>query len=321
MTTNPKILRSLRLVSVFVLWIVVCVLGVLFGSTETLDQTILFELRIPRVILSSAVGAGLALAGLLLQALFSNPLCDPYTMGISAWSAVGAVLGLAIGIPQASSFSLTAILGGLACLFFLFGFAASKKVSLNTFVLAGVMLGFLGSGLLSIVLVFSDQQGLQNAILWLMGDLSRAQHGSAVFLAGVVVVFYIAFLTQHKALDVLMLGEEFARSVGLETRKTRTLIVIASSFLVSFCVSSAGIIGFIGLVVPHLFRRAWGGGSALHRHLIPLCGFGGAAFLVGSDLISRVLDSSMEIPVGIITSILGAPLFLFLLLKDPRLSR
>jgi iron complex transport system permease protein len=273
-------------------------------------------LRLPRVLLASAVGMALGISGAALQALFSNPLCEPYTLGVSSGSALGAVVGVAFGLEWiVAGLAGTAFAGALFFTWILYMISrrASKDGSGHlTLLLAGVMLGFLGSSLVALTMAISDSRGIQGAIVWLLGDLSRARLSGAVFSTLSVFGLGIAIWNHRKELDALLMGEEQAATLGVNVTSARKRIVLLLSLMIAVSVAAGGMIGFVGLVVPHFVRRISG---SLHYHLLPLAAIWGATVLILADVVARVAASPYELPVGAVTAVLGAPLALWVILQ------
>lgn len=298
-------------------WALSLFLALKFGAVDELDVEVIFQLRMPRAILASAIGMGLAVAGAALQALFANPLCEPYTMGISSGSALGAVLGITLGLNWTfAGLTGTAFLGALCFASILYFLSLSIARENLTLLLAGVMLGFLGSSLVALWMAMADANGIQGAMFWLLGDLSRARvFGSSVAFVFVAVLSF-AVWTQWRSLDALLMGEEGALALGISVTRVRRRIILLTSLLVGACVSAGGMIGFIGLVVPHFVRHLVG---SLHFRLIPLAAIWGATALTLADVLARMLARPYEVPVGVVTALIGAPLFLWVMLKRRRI--
>ncbi|MGK5089333.1 iron ABC transporter permease [Bdellovibrionota bacterium FG-2] len=293
--------------------IVSCTLALRFGSVFDADPEIIYQLRLPRVLLAIAVGMGLSVAGACLQALFSNPLCEPYTLGISSGAALGAVIGTTLGgFWVFSGLAITAFIGALVFTAILYFVSIRPGNSALTLLLSGVMMGFFGSGLVALWMALADSNGIQSAVLWLLGDLSRARMGGACVTLLFSLLFSVILWLRSKQLDVLLMGEEDARSLGIEVSHLRRRVIFVVSLLVSFCVSASGMIGFLGLLVPHLVRRRVG---ALHGKMLPLCAVWGATLLVIADMLARISVRPFELPVGVVTALVGAPVFLWILLK------
>jgi len=285
----------------------------MFGSTNSREWAVLWDLRLPRVILSAAVGAGLAVSGAVLQAVFSNPLCEPYTLGISSGAALGAVIGSTFGLDLSfAGLTGAGFVGAAVFSMMLLGVSMRRNVGIFGLLLTGVMLGFIGSSLVALWMALSDPSGVQGAILWLMGDLTRARPIGAWVSLVISVVLIMSIWSRSADLDALLTGEESALSLGVSVRTLRRAVVFITSLLIGVCVSGAGMIGFVGLVVPHLVRRTSG---SLHGRLIPMVAVWGAISVMGADLVARVVLRPYELPVGVVTALIGAPAFLWIMLR------
>ena len=284
-----------------------------FGASD-LSPDEIFDLRLPRVVLAFGVGAALSLSGAILQALFANPLCEPYTLGISSGSALGAVMGATLGWGvNTYGFSSAAFLGGLIFALILYFFSSRHLMSKTALLLAGVMLSFVGSSLVAVWMALADPSGIQGALVWLLGDLSRARLDGSIVLLGIVIVILGRLVYTSRAYDALLLGDETALSVGVDLQKLRREAILLSSILTGLSVSAAGMIGFIGLLIPHVVRRTSG---SLHRFVFPVGALLGGATLVFSDLLARIVARPYELPVGVVTSLIGAPVFLIFMLRS-----
>jgi iron complex transport system permease protein len=288
------------------------------GAMEWRDivtqPSLLWELRGARALLAIAVGGALAVSGALLQVLFSNPLCEPYTLGISSGAALGAVLAGSLGAHWVIEGVALGSLGGALLFVLPLGVLASRReVSGQSLLLAGVMLGFFGSSLVALVMALHASSGVAQALVWLLGDLSRATTIGSLISIALMILATGWVLRRHAELDTLLLGERPARAVGVEVDGLRREVLAVSSILVAVGVATSGMIGFVGLMVPHLVRRQAG---SLHRNVLPLCVLWGAVTVLVSDLLGRLLFAPREIPVGVITALVGAPLY-FLWLRGP----
>lgn len=296
-------------------WAIAMMANLNTGPIHQIDLDLLLSLRLPRALLSSGVGIGLAVAGTALQALFTNPLCEPYTLGISSGSALGAVIGLSLGFEAViAGLAGSAFLGASIFSIILYLIAHRMKQGNSTLLLSGIMLGFFGSSLVALWMALSDPNGIQGILYWLLGDLSRARlEGSLITLVG---IFILSILTwrHSRAMDALLMGEEGALSLGISITETRRKIIILSSLIVSLCVSSSGMIGFVGLVIPHFARKLVG---SLHIRLLPLAAILGATSLTFSDSLARIIARPYELPVGVITALMGVPIFLWIMLQNP----
>jgi iron complex transport system permease protein len=276
------------------------------------------ELRIPRLILGLGVGAGLSLAGLVLQTVLTNPLAEPYTLGIASGAAFGAAVGVSLHaaswIPGVNP---GALLGaGLGVLLLSRTGGAARHAAGESVILVGVMLSLLFASLLSIWMSMADPLGVQSVNFWLLGDLSRAGTAQASLLLILVLLAGAGFFVFSRNLDAFLFGEDLVESFGVSRLRTRKISILVASVLTALCVSLAGMIGFVGLMVPHLVRR-WLGVQR-HFHLIPFSLICGATLLVTGDSLARAVGNPHELPVGAVTSLAGAPVFLFLFLGKRR---
>ena len=280
------------------------------------EYSILFNIRLPRVLLGFAVGGSLSLAGVLLQGMFRNPLVEPYTLGISGGAALGVCLSLVfkisrIGGPFTMPFS--GFLGAMLVVFFLYTLSVKRgMLKIQGLLLTGVMISFISSALMMLLMAIARTEDLQGIIYWIMGSLEEPdwlliKMAIVIALAGLAISYLLCL-----KLNALALGEDEARHLGIDTEKTKRYIFIIASLLTGYAVSVAGIIGFIGLVVPHFVRILVG-----HDHRILLaCSFlAGAIFLIVCDTLARTIIAPIELPVGIITGILGGTLFIYALSK------
>jgi ABC-type Fe3+-siderophore transport system permease subunit len=303
-----------RILWIFTLatFVLVLLLSLNLGAVSGASSEIVVQLRVPRVLGAIGVGAALALAGALLQAIFANPLCEPYTLGVSSGGAVGAVLGSVLGLGWSPlGLSGASFLGAGTFVLILLAIGQRLRFSSTAVLLSGVMLGFLGSSLVAIAMVVSDPQGLQGALFWLLGDLSRMTYPTAILVTLVTAVFGLLAWVRAKDFDVLLFGEQEALGFGVDPRSTRRFGVLVASLVVGVSVGTAGMIGFIGLIVPHLVRRAVG---SFHANVLPLSLVWGSTVLMASDLIARSVAAPLELPVGVMTAFLGAPAFLWIFL-------
>ena len=283
------------------------------GASRGLDWVWIRELRLPRTLLAFGVGSALAVSGAILQALFKNPLCEPYTLGVSSGATLGAVIGGSLGL-NALFFGLSpsALAGAGIFSWILLLASRSRSLSTSTLLLVGVMLSFLGSSLVAVWMALAEPAGVQAAVSWLLGDLSRAETVNAVPTLITVISVIAVLLREHRGLDALLLGEEEATAIGVDLKRFRIRAIIWTSLLVSLAVSLSGTIGFIGLIVPQLIRRT---GSALHFRVLPLSALAGGTVVILADTVARTVMAPYELPVGVVTAVVGAPFFIFLLLR------
>ncbi|MFP4214223.1 MAG: FecCD family ABC transporter permease [Desulfohalobiaceae bacterium] len=308
-------------------------LGISFGSTgelgssllqallqgrelEELQLTIIFELRLPRVILAALVGATLGTGGLVFQALLRNPLAEPYILGISGGSAVGAVLGMMLGLAFFPGVTALAFAGSLLTLFLVVVLAGRGQMRQeSSLLLAGVMVNAFCSAIITFLISMTQHSKLQGILFWLMGDLSQAVpvHVLGLFLL-LLPCFFLIFLWA-KPMNLLQFGQQEAKSMGVNVTWISLGLLVVTSLAVSATVCLVGLVGFVGLLIPHLLRLLLG---PEHRVLVPACVLGGGAFMVGCDLLARTISSQGELPVGVITALIGAPAFVFFLYRSSK---
>ena len=276
------------------------------------EKTILFSIRLPRIIFAGIVGAALSTAGVVFQALLRNPLADPYILGVSGGSAVGAITGIIIG-AGCVTFSVPALafLGAVLTVVLVFVIGnRNGRLDSNTLLLAGVIVNAFFSAVIMFFISISSNADLHNITFWLMGDISLADGNKimlmSLFLAiGAGVVYCYA-----RPLNLIVAGEETAMQLGVNVKRTKIVLFFAGSLMTAVAVSFTGIIGFVGLVIPHMMRMMFG---TDHRLLLPASFLFGASFLVIADTVARVIFPGMELPVGAITALCGAPYFIYLL--------
>lgn len=279
-------------------------------------ETVVFDIRLPRVILAALVGAALAPAGAVFQGLFRNPLADPYLIGISAGAGLGATAAIAFGVQMRwgglGAVALFAFVGAMAATGLVYGLSKiGGRTSVATLLLAGVALGaFLSS--VTTFLMFRTQDAFQTVHIvgWLMGSFALSNWSRVQLLAPAVVVVGILLWTYAHRMNVLQLDDDQAKQLGVPVERTRLVLITAASLVTAAAVAVSGVIGFVGLIVPHAVRLVWGPD---HRFLIPMSALVGGIFLVFADGIARSLLSPTELPVGVVTAFCGAPFFLYLL--------
>ncbi|WP_448071581.1 putative F420-0 ABC transporter permease subunit [Georgenia yuyongxinii] len=281
-----------------------------------IQDAIIWQGRAPRVLAAAAVGAGLAVVGAVMQALTRNPLADPYLLGVSSGASVGAVLVLVLGLSAA--LPVAAFLGALAALVVTLALAARRDGGLSPVrtVLAGVAVAQLGSAVVSFVIFWSATGDSYREILsWLMGSLGGATWSEAWLAVGATAVVGTFLAAQGRTLDAFTFGDVSAASLGIAVTRTRWVLLGAGALLTALLVAVAGSIGFVGLVVPHAVRLLVGG---RHHRLLPVAALGGAIFLLLADTVSRSMFEPRELPVGILTAAIGAPVFAVLLRRRGR---
>ena len=286
------------------------------GDEAGLLGDIIWRLRLPRVMLAALVGATLSLGGLVFQALLRNPLAEPYILGVSGGSAIGAIVGILMGLARFPGVWATAFAGSMITLALLFFMASGRSLSRShSLLLSGVMVNAFCSAVIMFLLSMAQDNRLHNILFWLMGDLSSATNDKVLGLAATVLPCFVIIFIRSQSMNLLTLGSDMAHSMGVNIKRTTALLLIVTSLMVSATVSYCGLVGFVGLVIPHLLRILLGPD---HRLLTSACVLGGASFMVVCDILARSLSAQGEIPVGVITALVGAPLFIFLLRKSQR---
>ncbi|MBE3655396.1 vitamin B12 ABC transporter permease BtuC [Vibrio navarrensis] len=285
-----------------------------FSTLSSFEVKLLVDLRLPRLIAALAIGAALAVSGATLQVLLGNVLAEPGVLGISGGASLAMVIAMFFlpAMPTPSVFMISAILGALVFTLLLVGMARAMLLSTSRMLLVGVALGILSGAAVTWAFYFSDDLSLRQLMYWLMGSISGASwHHHLVTLVLLPVLLWLC--SQGKVLDKLMLGETHAAQLGLDVHKIRWQLILAVSVLIGCAVALGGIISFVGLVVPHLLRLAFG---SENRFLLPLSALAGAALLVFSDIGARTLLDSAELPLGVLTTTIGAPVFIWMLLRS-----
>jgi len=284
------------------------------------DRIILFETRLPRVLLAAIVGGALAIAGASLQGLLRNPLAEPHIIGVSGGAALGAVIAVVAGgrsaFAQTYLLPVAASLGALVSMFVIYRLAlVNGRLQPYVLLLAGVVYNAFAGALIMFVNSITDHYQAYGILFWLMGSLSTHGYGLVV-TAGVYVAVGVAWILRDaRHLNLLSLGEESALQLGVDVPRVRRSVFFASALLVGAVVSVSGMIGFVGLIVPHVVRLLLG---ADHRLLLPASLLGGAIFLVCADTVARSAFGAVELPVGVITAMCGGPFFIYLLQRDGR---
>lgn len=275
------------------------------------QQAILWQIRLPRIWLAGAVGAALATAGAAYQALLRNPLAEPYLLGISNGAAIGTMLAMLFLGVTAGARTALAMLGASVTTFAVYRLARSATgATPERLILAGVIVTSLLSSIIVFATTLLDATRLRSFTFWLLGDLSNATPDALRLLLPSVALGALLLLSQARALNLLMLGERDAFDLGVEVRRVRLLVFVAASLLVGASVAAGGSVGYVGLVVPHLVRLAWGGDNRL---VLPASLLVGALFVIVADTLARTLIAPRELPVGAVTALIGAPLFIYLL--------
>jgi len=289
----------------------------LTGASGVSRSVIVLEVRLPRVLLAFLVGASLAAVGVALQALLRNPLADPYILGVSSGAALGAVLALQMGIGWAfagfSALHLFAFLGAGATIVTMYRVVVTEgRVPVHTLLLAGVIINAIISALILFITSVSDSTSAFRMFFWLMGNLTTLGYSGLGALAVLVAVGIGLLCGQARNLNLLALGEEAARGLGLAVERVKLLIFLTTALVTGAVVAVSGLIGFVGMVVPHAMRMVLG---ADHRLLLPAAALFGGVFLMVADTVARSLLAPTELPVGVITALCGGPFFIYLLIR------
>ncbi|KOP77871.1 ABC transporter permease [Lysinibacillus sp. FJAT-14745] len=289
-------------------------------AADETPANILWKIRLPRVLLAGLVGASLAIAGAAFQGLLKNPLADPYTLGVSSGASVGAVMTIffSISIPVVGHFTLPifSMIGAILTMVAVMGFAriVDRSLKMETLILTGVIFSsFLGS-LISLMIALSGEE-LRQVVGWLLGSVSMRGWPYVQMIIPFVIIGSIMLWTQRRELNVLLYGEERAKHLGVNVKRSKYIILVGGSMLTGAAVAVSGTIGFVGLVVPHMTRMVWGSD---HRHLLPLSFLNGATLLIICDLIARTIIMPRELPIGVITAFIGAPVFSYIFYKQRR---
>jgi len=288
----------------------------LFSRTDSgpsQSALIIFELRLPRTLLAMIAGAALAVGGVVMQTLFRNPLAEPGLVGVSAGASMGAVLALWLGFNSFAVTSLSAWFGALAASW-LAWWVAKRNAMPSQLLLAGVAINALVISLVSLLMSLSDDQTLRSIVFWSLGSLARAQLEPVLAVGFLVLLVLVGLQRQSQSLNVLLLGSHQARHVGLHVDRFRTQLIVMTALLVAPVVALTGVISFVGLVVPNILRLRMG---TDHRGLLPAAACLGAMAVLLADLLCRVIVQPAELPVGVITSLVGAPFFIYMLWRRP----
>ncbi|MEA4960456.1 FecCD family ABC transporter permease [Lutispora sp.] len=291
------------------------IIEIVFMGQETDNKVILIDIRMPRVIISAVLGAGLSVVGGVMQGVFKNPLVDSYTLGMSSGAALGAVLSIVtgIGIFGYGTTGAFAFLGAVSSLFFVYHISKTKnRVSINSLLLSGVAVSYFLSSIISFIMMLNRNK-IEQIVFWTMGSLSSATWQKLIFSSSFILPGILALCFFSRELNIMSLGEESAHYMGVDVEKLKYILLVICSLIVGAVVSTGGTIGFLGLVAPHIVRLIWGSDN---RKLIPYSAIMGAAILMLSDTLGRVLIQPSEIPVGVMTSIMGGPFFVFLLRRQ-----
>jgi len=291
------------------------IIDIITGSMPKDDPTrlIIFRIRLPRILLAGLVGFALSLGGVVFQAILRNPLADPFVLGVSSGSAFGAVSAMILGFGFSLGIPLMSFAGALftICLVMMIG-ARNIGVESFTILLTGVIINAFFTAIIMFFISISADDRLHTMLFWLYGDLSQCKYSQLFIIAPFVLIASIILYGFSKDLNIITTGEENAAQLGVEVETVKKASLVIVSLIMGLVVAFSGLIGFVGLIVPHLARMAF---HSDHRLLIPVASIGGAIFLIAADTLARTIVSPSELPVGVITAFLGAPFFIILLKK------
>lgn len=317
----------------FILLLVCVFAGISIGSTgggfkwvwnsitgkvevDSMLNTIIWRIRFPRVIMAVLVGATLSLGGLVFQALLRNPLAEPYILGISGGSAIGAIIGILAGLSLFPGVSFLAFSGSIVILVLILAMSSGQTfLKRDSLLLSGVMVNAFCAAVIMFLISMAQDSKIHNIMFWLMGDLSMIEMRHVGALALILLPCFVIIFVFSNSMNLMLLGKEMAQSMGVNIRVVTITLLITTSLMVSATVSNCGLLGFVGLVMPHLLRLTFGPD---HRILVPACVLAGGSYMVLCDLLARSLPQQGEMPVGVITAMIGAPLFIFLLKRSSR---
>jgi iron complex transport system permease protein len=284
------------------------------GVINEENRTILLSIRLPRILLAIVVGGGLSVAGVVFQALLRNPLAEPFILGVSSGGTLGAVIAITFGIGlSVVSVPVFAFVGSLIVMLIVYNIAQRYgRLNPTTLLLVGIMTGAFFNAIILLTVALRHQEA-RGALLWLMGNLASADFNSLLVVAPFVLFAVVVIFIFSRSYNLIAIGEETAANLGLEVEKFKRLSYLLASMITGLVVSVSGVIGFIGLLIPHICRMMFGSDNRL---VIPVSFFMGAIFLVIVDMVARTIISPAEIPVGAVTAAVGAPLFIWLLSRD-----
>ncbi len=312
-TANISFFESLRIICARIPFV-----GKVFFSDpiNEVHSLIIWDVRVPRLLAAAIIGMGLSVSGATYQGMFINPLADPYVLGVSSGAALGAALAIAAGFESGiMGFGLSsaaAFIFSLLTIFIVFTIAKSgARISNTNLLLAGVAVGNFALSVISVIMVLNRDK-VEKIVFWTMGSVSTASWGQIALLLPVIILCILFIFIYARDLNIIASGEDEARSLGVEVERVKKILLFICSLIVASCVSVGGVIGFVGLIIPHTVRLVTGSDN---RVVLPFSALGGAVFLVICDTLARIAVSPAEVPVGAVTSMFGAPFFVLLLLK------
>jgi iron complex transport system permease protein len=313
-----------KIIFLFVILIISIISGLILGSVKInlmeiflKDNRAILKIRIARILLGLFTGAGLGVSGVALQAILRNPLADPYLLGTSSGAGLGAVIGIFLGL-SGIYMPFAAFVGALLSIALVYNIAKeNNKVEIQSLILSGIIVGISFSGLIVFLVSVSNSRALHGMMWWLLGSLQVYDFKLLLLVGLIVLSGLILIFILSQDLNAISLGEEEAVHLGVEPENVKKIVLITTALITGALVSISGIIGFVGLIIPHIMRLYIGPN---HKVLIPASCIGAPAFLVFCDTLSRSLAPPIEIPIGVITALLGAPVFIILLKRQYKLS-
>ncbi|MDD2679459.1 MAG: iron ABC transporter permease [Candidatus Omnitrophica bacterium] len=311
-----------KLLALFLLLVVAVAFGLAQGSVRIplgslllKDNQVIFNMRLLRILAAILVGSGLAVAGITLQAILRNPLAEPYLLGTSSGAGLAAVIAVILGVSRIYM-PLAAFLGAVASIILVYTLASErKKIADRSLILSGVIVSIAFSSIIVFLVSLFGNQAMHEMNWWLWGSLQVYDWQLLLLVAIPVVLGIGAIYIFAQDLNAIQLGEEQAMHLGIDTRKVKNILILITALITASLICICGIIGFVGLIVPHMMRLVVGSN---HKALIPVTCLAAAIFMVGCDIISRTLFAPVEIPIGVITAIIGAPIFIILLKRGQR---
>lgn len=294
-------------------------LPAILSDRESTEYMVLMHLRLPRIILAMAIGGSLSLAGAMMQGIFRNPLVEPYTLGISGGAALGVSAAIVMGLVQSlgiATLPIAGFIGATASIFAVFAFSRMRNgININNILLVGIMISFVSSALMMLMMSITTRENMNNIVFWTMGSLDQPDMRLVMLALAISLLgLAVSYIFVH-TLNALRLGESKARYLGLNIKNSVRILFFTASILTGVSVAVAGIIGFVGLVIPHIVRMAGGND---HRMLLAGSYIGGAAFLSVCDTLSRIVIAPNELPIGVITGIAGGMVFITMMIRNRR---
>lgn len=287
----------------------------LIHSDQSIYTDIVWTYTMPRIVIALVIGAGLAICGAAMQALFKNPMASPYILGLSSGASVGASIAILFTIPFIPELIAAPVMAFIFCMmttFLVYGLAkGTGMVSTESLILIGMAISSLFSAVVSLLTVLAGEK-MSNIVFWTMGSLAQYNWDKVLIVMPIIILGSLMVMSYSRELNAIMLGDAHAKDLGIEVRKVRLIILLITSLITAACVAFTGVIGFVGLVIPHIVRLLMGPDN---RYMMPFSIAAGALFLLVCDYISRVAFSGDVLPIGVVTAIIGAPYFIYLIYK------